>query len=207
MSRRTNPKIPTPRDLDIFERATIRGERQTALAREFGLSKQRVNKICERVGKLVFQELAEDFSEHRQQTILRLEHVYSEALTAWESSKAGRSSVTESTSAAGEVSRSTTRHAAVGDVRYLAEARQTLADIREFCGIDATKTEVLEIRESKTLRLEVADMTNEELENESALYDLVMSGTLRIVDDTGGEGVENPGLRRLVLDHSSAKLP
>ena len=206
MSRRTNPKMPTPRDLDIFERATIRGQRQTALAREFGLSKQRVNKICERVGKLVFQELAEDFSEHRQQTILRLEHVYSEALTAWESSKAGRSSVTESTSAAGEVSRSTTRHAAVGDVRFLTEARQSLADIRELCGIDATKTEVLEIHESKTVRLELAKMSDEELAEGAALYDLLADGTLRIVDDTGGEGVGNPGLKRLVLDHPSAKL-
>ena len=94
----------------------------------------------------------------------------------------------------------------MGEVRFLAEARQTLADIRELCGIDATKTEVLEIRESKTLRLEVADMTNEELEADAALYDLLADGTLRIVDDTGGEAVGTFGEKRLVLDHPSAKL-
>ena len=207
MPRRTSAKLPSPRDAEIFRRVVLRGERLLVVAQDVGLSKQRVHTICERLRQMAFQELAEDFSEHRQQTILRLEHVYREALTAWESSKAGRSSVTESTSAAGEVSRSTTRHAPVGDVRFLAEARQTLADIRELCGIDATKTEVLEIRESKTLRLEVANMTNEELEAGAALYDLVTDGALRIVDDNGGEGVENPGAKCLTLQHSSPQLP
>ncbi len=208
MSRRTNPKLPTPRDLSIFERVTIRGERQTALASELGLSKQRVNRICDRVGKLVFQELADDFSEHRQRTLLRLEHVYSEALTAWETSKAGRSSVTESTSAAGQVSRSTTRHAPVGDVRFLTEARQTVADIRELCGLDATKTEVQKIRdESKTFEVELANMSDEELAQEALLYDLVMDGTLRIVDDTGGRGVKTLGDKTVTVEYGSAKVP
>ena len=75
--------MPTPRDLTIFERVVVRGERQTALAGEFGLTKQRVNAVVSRVSKLMFDELAEDFSEHRQKTLARLEYVYGEAVSAW----------------------------------------------------------------------------------------------------------------------------
>lgn len=193
MSRRTNPKTPTPRDLTIFERAVVRGERQTDLAREFGLTKQRINTICGRVGRLVFEKTAEDFSEHRRKTLLRLEHLYSEATTAWEKSKTGRCSETETTNGSGLPVRSTTRQTTSGDVRYLTEARQVLNDIRQLCGLDPTKSEVLEVRTTKALQVKVNydALSLDELERMSQLAILRRQGLIRVVEIDGVVQVED----------------
>lgn len=202
MPSRTNPKLPSPRDADIFRRVVLRGERMTEVARDFGLSKQRVHAICERSRRLAFEELAEDFSQHRRQTLLRLEHVYGEAMDAWEKSKAGRHSETETTTGLGVPVRSSSRQVTSGDVRYLSEARQTLADIRQLCGLDPTKAEVLEVRTSKTHRVEIdfEAMTPEELEPYTMLAKLRRQGVIRIVDEDdslqsqggGGDYVDLP---------------
>lgn len=208
MPRRTNPKTPTPRDMAIFDRALVRGERQTALAREYGLSKQRVNRICGRVGKLVFQELTEDFSDHRRRTLLRLDHVYSEALDAWQKSKAGRCSETLTTNQAGGVVRSRTRQRAAGDVRYLAEARQALADMRDLCGLDATKTEVVELRQSKTYTVDFEAMSDEELEKIAAIAQLEQDGLIHFVEqaDPRGEGAAIDCAPPRLLEQASTQL-
>lgn len=194
MPRRTHPKLPSPRDVEIFRRVVLRGERLLVVAQDVGLSKQRVHKICERLRRMAFDELTEDFSEHRRQTLLRLEHVYGETMDAWERSKAGRHSETETTNGSGTPLRSTTRQVASGDVRFLSEARQVLASIREICGLDATKTEILEVRESKTLTIEFESMSDDELEQRATLARLVQQGKVRVietVDDEGGGSAEN----------------
>lgn len=219
MPRRTNPKTPTPRDLTIFERAVVRGERQTDLAREFGLTKQRVNKICGRVGRLVFEKTAEDYSQHRRKTLLRLEFLYGESVAAWENSKAGRCSETETThGSSGLPTRSTTRQTTGGDVRYLAEARQALAAIRELCGLDPTKAEILQVHTTKTQRVEIDfnAMSIEELEPYTLLAKLRRQGVIRVVEeddslqDRGG-GVDYvdspPGQALATGSESSCNFP
>lgn len=193
MPRRTNPKLPSPRDAEIFRRVELRGERMTVVARDLGLSKQRVHAICERSRRMAFEELAEDFSEHRRQTLLRLEHVYSEAMDSWEKSKAGRHSETETTTGLGVPVRSTSRQVASGDVRYLTEARQALTDIRELCGLDPTKAEVLEVHTTKTHRVEIdyEAMTIEELEPLAMLAKLRRQGVIRILDE--GDSLQGQG--------------
>lgn len=184
MPRRTSVKLPSPRDAEIFRRVVLRGERLLVVAQDVGLSKQRVHAICERLRRMAFDELTEDFAEHRRQTLLRLEHVYSEAMIAWEKSKAGRYSETETTSGMGLPVRSTTRQVTSGDVRCLAEARQALAGIRELCGIDATKTEVLEVRSSKNVRIEVDfdAMSMDELEKLATLATFRRQGLVHLVN-------------------------
>lgn len=199
MPRRTSDKLPSPRDADIFRRVVLRGERMTVVARDFGLSKQRVHAIYERSRRLAFEELAEDFSEHRRQTLLRLEHVYGEAMDAWERSKAGRLSETETATGLGVPVRSMSRQVASGDVRYLSEARQTLADIRELCGLDPTKAEVLEVHTTKTHRVEIDydAMTIEELEPLAQLAKLRRQGVIRIVDE--GDSLQSQGGRGSIM--------
>lgn len=209
MPRRKNPKLPSPRDLAVFERVVVRGERQTSLARELKVSKQRISKICERVGQQVFRELAEDFSEHRQQTSVRLEHVYCEALAAWEKSKEGRRSETVTTNSAGGVMRSRTRQRASGDVQYLAEARQALADLRELCGLDATKTEILEVHESKTYRVafdRLMEESDETLEEQATLARLVQQRKVRLIEAAEGEGSSDAEPTLLMPQHPSTLL-
>ena len=208
MPSRKNLKMLSPRDMGIFERVVVRGERQTALACEYELSKQRASKICDRVGQQLFRELGEDFSEHRRRTLLRLEHVYGQALDAWEKSKAGRQSQTETTNGAGNVMRTRTRQRTSGDVRYLTEARPALADLRDLCGLDATKTEIVELRESKTYTLQFETISDAELEKLATLAQWEQDGLVRFVEQPFSEGgsAENAGTPLLLEQYPSTQL-
>ena len=153
MPRRTHVKLPTPRDCEIFRRVVMRGEQQTDVAREVGLTKQRVFSICERLRKLAFQELVDDFKDYRRVTLLRYEHVYSEAVAAWERSKAGTKSQTETVGQADTAIVSTTRNETFGNPRFLAEARGALTGIRDLCGFDAPQK--VEMRSTHDLYVEI----------------------------------------------------
>ncbi len=208
MPRRSKPKLPSPRDAELFRRVVIQGQRQTDVAREFELSKQRVGAICERLRRMSFEELTDDFSEHRRQTLLRLENVYSEAMSAWEASKAGTESVTQTVSDIGSTVASTTRRHSAGDVKYLAEARQALANIRELCGFDATKTEIVELCESKTVTasIDFSKLSKDELYELATIARLEEEGVLQFVEQPAPQGgtVRDVGTLSVFLKHPSA---
>lgn len=162
MGKRINPKRPSLRDVSIFERVAVAGQRQSVVARECGLSRQRVNRICDRVGSLVFRELIDNVAEHRRQTLLRLENLYCEALKAWNESKA---------------------------VRCLTEARLALADVRRMCGLDMPEKEILELRTTQQIYAEIKTYAREELEQLATLARLHSQGTVRLIpisEDRGG---------------------
>lgn len=161
MGKRTNPKLPSPRDVTIFERVAVGGERQSAVARECGLSRQRVNKICDRVGHLVFQELIDNVAEHRRQTLLRLENLYSQALKAWHESKS---------------------------VRCLTEARLALSDVRRMCGLDIPEKEILEVISVQQRYEEIRQLPLEQLENLSLVARLCGHGTLKMIPNSAEQG-------------------
>ncbi len=165
MGKRINPKRPSPRDVAIFERVAVGGERQSVVARECGLSRQRVNRICDRVGSLVFRELIDNVAAHRRQTLLRLENLYCEALKAWTESKA---------------------------VRCLTEARLALADVRRMCGLDTPEKEILELRTTQQIYAEIKTYSREELKKMATLARLHNQGAVRLIptaDDRGGTDV------------------
>lgn len=102
---------------------TLRGRTQDEVARELGISQPTVSKILARVEARVSADLASDAQNHRLRQSARLEYLYREAVDAWEFSKP---------------TASVPRHtAAVGDRRFLAEARSLLADLRRLWGLDA----------------------------------------------------------------------
>lgn len=189
MSKRTNVKLPAPRDCEIFRRVVIRGEHQTDVAREVGLTKQRVFSICERLRKLAFQELVDEFDDYRRVTLLRLEHVYSEAIAAWERSKAGTKSQTKTVGQADSAIVSTTCNETFGNPRFLAEARGALAGIRDLCGFDAPQK--VEMRSTHDLYLEIDALPRAEREKLAQLAMMEQAGVIRIVEDeaevAGGE--------------------
>lgn len=92
--------------------------------------------------------------------------------------------------------KSRTRQRAAGDVRYLTEARQALADLRDLFGLDASRTEILEVRQAKTLKIEfhkLMEQSDEELEQQATLARLVQRGEVRLIEvaDAEGGSVEN----------------
>lgn len=161
MGKRTSPKLPSPRDAEIFQRVAVSGERQSSVARECGLSRQRVNRICERVGRLVFQELKENIAEHRRQTLLRLEHLYCESLKAWSESKS---------------------------VRCLTEARLALGDVRRMCGLDVPEREILEVISVQQMYASLDRYSEEELERMSLPHRMQHQGATLLIPNTADGG-------------------
>ncbi|MFM9966333.1 MAG: TrfB-related DNA-binding protein [Planctomycetaceae bacterium] len=186
MPRRTNEKMPTPRDCEIFRRVVIHGQRQTEVARELGLTKQRVFSICERLRRMSFRELVDDVKDYRRTTLLRLENLHSEAIAAWERSKGGTKSETMTVGQADSDVVSTTRSETFGNPRFLAEARSALAGIRELCGLNALQK--VEIRSTHDVYLDIDRLPRDERERMAEIHRLEQSGLIRFVDD-GGEGV------------------
>ena len=179
MPRRTNDKMPTPRDCEIFRRVVIHGERQTEVARDLGLTKQRVFSICERLRRMTFRELLDDVKDYRSTTLLRLEHVYAEAVAAWERSKAGTKSATTTTGQADSDVVSTTRSKTHGNPRFLAEARSALAGIRDLCGLDAPQK--VEIKSTHDIYVEIDRLPREERERMAKLYEMEQAEKTRSV--------------------------
>ena len=166
MGKRTTPRLPSPRDAEIFQRVAVGGERQSNVARECGLSRQRVNRICERVGRIVFQELKENIAEHRQQTLLRLENLYRESLKAWDESKS---------------------------IRCLTEARLALADVRRMSGLDLPEKEILEVISIQQMYASLDGCSEDELERMSRPYRMQQKGaTLLIPNSADGPGGVSP---------------
>jgi hypothetical protein len=73
--------------------------------------------------------------------MLRLEHVYVEAIRAWERSKIDTTRRRQRRTRGGANGDATVAELVVenthGDPRYLEEARKALADARKLCGLDA----------------------------------------------------------------------
>lgn len=168
--------MPTPRDCEIFRRVVIKGERQTEVARELGLTKQRVFSICERLRRMTFQELLQDVNGYRSVTLMRLENLYAEAIAAWERSKAGNKSSTTTSGQADSDVISTTRSETHGNPRFLAEARSALTGIRELTGLDAPQK--VELKSTYDVYVEVDRLPREERERLAELYRMKEAGLI-----------------------------
>jgi len=129
------------RELRALELATL-GWSQHQIAADLGVSQAAVSKIVARVERRVLRELAATVGRQKARQTLRLEHLFAEAMRAWEASKADRARRRQrKTQAAGSdagamVAEIVTenRH---GDPRYLEEARKALTDQRKIWGLDA----------------------------------------------------------------------
>ena len=101
-----------------------------------------MSKILKRVELRVLREFAETVERHKARHTLRLEHLFAEAIHAWDQSKADATRRRQRKSDGGPGGAAATiaelvvenRH---GDPRYLEEARKALADHRKLWGLDA----------------------------------------------------------------------
>ncbi|MGH7555869.1 MAG: hypothetical protein ACREMQ_22940, partial [Longimicrobiales bacterium] len=146
---------------------TVQGWSQDRIATDLGVSQAAVSKILRRVELRVLRELTAVVERQKARHTLRLEHLFAEAMGAWERSKTDttrrRQRKTHGTGAAGAAATLaeiiTEDHH--GDPRYLEEARKALADHRKLWGLDAPQK--VDVRASRN---PYDTMTDDELRAE-----------------------------------------
>lgn len=139
------------RELRTME-LTVIGWSQHQIAADLGVSQAAVSKILKRVELRVLRELTEMVERQKARHTLRLEHLFAEAVRAWDQSKADTTRRRQRKSEGGQGGAGATvaeivvenRH---GDPRYLDEARKALADHRKLWGLDAPQK--LDLRASR----------------------------------------------------------
>src|SRR5439155_17606212 len=114
------------------------------------------------------RELTATAKRHKARHTLRLEHLFAEAMRAWEQSKADTTRRRQRQTQGGHASTGATIAELVvenqhGDPRYLEEARKALADQRKLWGLDAPQK--VDVRASRS---PYDDMSEDALREEVA---------------------------------------
>ena len=153
------------RELRAMELAVL-GWSQPQIAADLGISQAAVSKLLKRIETRLLRELAETVQRQKARHTLRLEHLFAEAMRAWNESKADstrrRQRKTESGHGGASVAEIVVENQH-GDPRYLDEARKALADHRKLWGLDAPQKVDL-----RAPRDRYDDMTEEALRAELA---------------------------------------
>lgn len=120
---------------------TILGWSQPQIAADLGVSQPAVSKLLTRIETRLLRELAETAQRQKARQTLRLEHLFAEAMRAWNESKADTTRRRQRQTHGGDGVGATVAELVVenqhGDPRYLEEARKALADQRKLWGLDA----------------------------------------------------------------------
>ena len=129
------------RELRVVE-LTVLGWSQHQVAADLGISQAAVSKVLARVETRILRELTAIVERQKVRHSLRLQHLFAEAMRAWEESKADTTRRRQrKTHGGGGKAGGTIAEIVVdthhGDPRYLDQARRALADERKVWGIDA----------------------------------------------------------------------
>ena len=166
------------REARVLE-SLLEGRTQHQIAEVLGISQPAVSKIARRVEQRLFTDLAYEATRQRARQTLRLEHIYGQAMQAWQDSKQEglrrRQRKTEHDGGTGSTVAELISENRHGDPRYLDEARKALADLRKVWGVDAPE------RVSIDAVSHFASMSDEALEVELARH-LRMRSLSPVVD-------------------------
>ena len=128
------------RELRAMELAVL-GWSQPQIAADLGISQAAISKLLKRIETRLLRELAESAQRQKARQTLRLEHLFAEAMRAWNESKADTTRRRQRQTQGGDGAGATVAELVVenqhGDPRYLDEARKALADQRKLWGLDA----------------------------------------------------------------------
>lgn len=160
------PALSREREVRAWELA-CRGKTHAAIAEELGVSRPAVSQILARVSARSLKQLNAKVEHQKALQTARLEHIYGEAMAAWEESKKPqkksrqrKASVLAAKGVAG-VKEETLNEAATscGNFLFLQTALTALGDLRTMWGINAPKkVDVLDQRRP------LEKLTDEELE-------------------------------------------
>lgn len=170
------------RELRTLELATL-GWSQHRIAEHLGASQAAVSKILKRIELRLLRELSETVERQKARQTIRLERLFSEAMGAWERSKADSTRRRQRKTQSGAGGTGATVAEIVtenqhGDPRYLDEARKALADHRKIWGLDAPQK--VDVRAQNPY----ADMTEEALRAELARLLVTSDPTTPLIADS-----------------------
>ena len=183
--------LSATRELRAVELLVL-GWSQHQIAGDLGVSQAAVSKILRRVEERVLRELRTVVERQKARHSMRLEHLYAEAMRAWNDSKTDSTRRRQRKTQAGAGTGGTTVAEVVsenqhGDPRYLEEARKSLADHRKLWGLDAPQK--VDVRASRN---PYDDMTEEALREELAKQTRLLEVGRPVADEpaTGGDKTE-----------------
>ncbi len=165
------------RERRAMELATV-GWSQHQIAADLGISQAAISRILARIETRILRELAETVERQKARHTVRLEHLFAEAIRAWEQSKADTTRRRQRKTQGGAGGAGATVAEIVvenqhGDPRYLNEARKALADHRKLLGLDAPQQ--LDVRATRN---PYDGMSEEALREELARRSLLIDATL-----------------------------
>ena len=126
------------RDREIYDK-WISGERVGAISAEFGISKNTVNTVVNKVESELSRRFMEAHMQMRVRNTSRFEQLYFRAVRAFEESVGDDVSEVVSDTSSGKNTTTTTKKAS-GDPRYLKEARESLEGIQKLWGLNAPES-------------------------------------------------------------------
>ena len=179
----------------------VLGWSQHRIATDLGISQAAVSKLLKRVEGRAARDLVDALDRHKARQSLRLEHHYTESMTAWEASKGDTTRKRQRKSqGGGRGAEATVAEVVVenqhGDPRYLEAARKALADLRRIWGLDAPKA--IDVRAPHPFASMTEEALREELARSARLLEPAAPPTLATsdVDETVG-GCGGPDEQRL----------
>ena len=156
---RTPREITLEREKFIWDRRVKYGWSHLEIAEEwtrqnprFRITRQGVTKAMARLRKRFLEEAAADRQIVKTEQLATLQALLQEAMNAWHRSKeTSETHITEKSEAGSDGGKHSRMKAQVkkeeqvGDPRYLAEARNLLADIRKLLGLDVDRLMSLDL--------------------------------------------------------------
>lgn len=140
--KEVKPKKETPkaelmevRDREIYDR-WVSGERVGEISAEFGISKNAISSVVQKVESELSRRFMEAHMQMRVRNTSRFEQLYFRAVRAFEESVGDDISQVVSDTSSGQNTTTTTKKAS-GDPRYLKEARESLEGIQKLWGLNA----------------------------------------------------------------------
>jgi DNA-binding MarR family transcriptional regulator len=142
---------------------SVRGFTQVEIAAELGVTQAAVSKILNRIETRVLKDRIALVERQRTRQTLRLEHLYSEGMRAWERSKSDSTRRRQRKLQDGRKQGPTIAELVVesehGNPQFLEVARKALADLRRLWGINAPE----DVNVAAPPENPYADLTHEEL--------------------------------------------
>ncbi len=151
-----DPGKPPPRDIEIYNKVASGGRTYAEIGEEYGnLTAGRISQIVRRVDEYIFPQLVDDIRKIKIEQTGELQHVYREAMDAWERSKQDEVTVRDGFTPMG-TTKITTKKGQVGNPAFLNVAMKAKEDIRKIWGADAP------LRTENIHDIRVAGQTREE---------------------------------------------
>lgn len=142
----------------------VKGMPQWEIAKKLNMTQQAVSLILKRVTSRYAKEFLEDVAHTKNEHVIQLEEVASQAMEAWHKSKNTHEIKKQKKTSHGGDDRSIEMKDQYGDPRFLHEFRKAKEDIRKILGVDLVEQELFESDLVGRIQIEVIGCETEDMD-------------------------------------------